>query len=317
MSLCPNCKVEMYEDGKLLRCTECYYTKDNPAVESSAPKGNKYIQEVNSMIRSYLVEARLGDSPVPWKAKWVVLDRRNYDSGRKYNGINRLLLSFSDDISFVTEESATKKGMTKADGAIPHLVIKWIVPYLNKAEKLLSKDAQEEIMKKKRPFMLAHEVYKSKDFNLPEKTYDGEKDNKKFDTIESFLSTVKIAIKEGGNVPGYNSNDDCIYIPRISQFDSSDDYYRQLFKALAHSTAIKGRLDRPAKKFQSDKEHGKEELIGEIAGAYMCHYFGIPVEENDVAYIDGWMRAIDADAYLLTSAAQQAEKIYKFFELAE
>jgi antirestriction protein ArdC len=321
MSLCPNCKMEMYEDGKYLRCHTCVYTKSNPAMESSPQggKGSKNIQQVNEEITQLLVEARLGDVPVPWKAPWVALDKRNFDSGRRYTGLNRLFLSFTDDVNFITKESAEKQGKTLSEGSKAHLVIKWVPTYLTKEERLLPKEEQAEIGKKKRPFMAAHFVYKAKDFGL-EKAVTGEKDNKKYASIEKFLETMPlrdVSLKEGSNSVGYSWAEDCIYLPKVTQFDSTDDYYRQLFKALAHATGTKSRLDRPDSKFKREDENGKEELIGEIASAYMCSYFGIPVGENDVAYIDGWLRAIEGDAYLLMSSAQQAEKIYKYLGFEE
>jgi len=47
----------------------------------------------------------------------------------------------------------------------------------------------------------------------------------------------------------------------------------------------------------------------------MCHYFGIPVDQNTAGYIDGWLKAIDGDPNLLVSAAQRAEDVLKFYGL--
>jgi antirestriction protein ArdC len=49
----------------------------------------------------------------------------------------------------------------------------------------------------------------------------------------------------------------------------------------------------------------------------LCHYFGIPVKENSVSYIDGWLTKIEDDPNCLVSAGQQAEKVLKYFGLAE
>jgi antirestriction protein ArdC len=280
-------------------------------------KGSKYIQEVNELIKGYLMEARLGDGIPPWQKEWITIPKRNYDSGRLYQGLNRWLLSLDAEISYITLESIQKRGLKKPD-ASPRVVINYIPPKLRKAEESLPEVEKKAILKKRFPFMITHLVYRAKDIEgLPEKAYEGIKDNKRYENIESFIDAQKakgLVVEEGGNSAHHVRHTEKISMPKIGQFESSEKYYRVFFHEMGHWTGT--HLKRDDKKFDRT-EYGKEELIAEMISAYVSHYFNIPMEENDFAYIDGWMKAIDADPYLLSSACAQAEKALKFLGLSE
>jgi hypothetical protein len=110
LTKCPNCKAELKEIGNKSECSECNYSISYlPKKES---KGSKYVQQVNRIIKDMLVESKLTGEPVPWKQPWIIIPKRNYDSNREYNGINRWLLSYSNDVSFITEKSIEKKGLS-------------------------------------------------------------------------------------------------------------------------------------------------------------------------------------------------------------
>ena len=57
-------------------------------------------------------------------------------------------------------------------------------------------------------------------------------------------------------------------------------------------------------------EYGKEELVAEMAAAFLCRRAGISpaVIENQAAYIQGWLKQIRQDKKLVISAASAAQK---------
>jgi len=283
----------------------------------------KVIEEVNKEIRNLLVESRLTGGLAPWQQPWVVIPKRNYDTGRQYNGINRVLLANDPEISYITHASAKKHGGEIIEGAKARIIVVWAPPSLKKVEKekldkgQISEGEAKQILRKRRPFSTLHYVFRSKDITgLETKTYEDDKKNKRFSTIEDFLSSLKqkgLKIEEGGNKAFYNEHD-TVLIPRIEQFDSPENYYRALFHEIAHWTGNENRLKR-GDKFDSSQEYGKEELIAEIAAGYLCQYFDISITENSVRYIDNWLTAINGDAFLVISAGQQAEKVLKYLEV--
>jgi len=319
MLTCPNGHGDLIQNGNGWKCPVCVYTMAARIPEKER-KIDKHLQTVNQEIRNMLVDARINDELVPWKRPWIILPKRNYDSGVCYRGINRWLLSFDPEIFYITPDSIKKKELKEPEGAIASIVVAFVPPKLSEKEKkTLPKIEQENLLRKRYPRMFSHCVYMARDVEgLPEKKLEEEKDNKRFKTIESFIKNVKkkgILIEEGGNRAQYFWDRDVITIPKISQFNSSEDYYRSLLHQVAHASGHESRLKRDEKKFKRYEEFGKEELVAEFASAYMAHYFGIPVEQNTTASIDGWLRALDGDSNLLVSAAQRAEAVLKFFDL--
>jgi len=314
---CPNgcgLTLEVKSDGSK-ECPTCHYSMS--AVKPR--EGNKHTQAVNQAIKEMLVESRLTGEPVPWKREHIIIDRRNYDSNRKYTGINRWLLAMDSDICYITADSIEKHGLVKADDAKPRYVVAWIPPRLTAADKTLPLDEQKKVLAKKRPFMVVNQVYRSKDTpGLPEKKFDTDKNNRRYDNVEEFIASIPgLTFEVGGNQPHYKKFADVVVVPRIEQYESSEAYYRDVLHEVAHWTGHQARLNRDEKKYQSGQEYGREELIAEMASAYLCHYFGIPVSENTVSYIDGWLLAIKADTNMLVSAGQQAEKVLDYFKLNE
>ena len=183
-----------------------------------------------------------------------------------------------------------------------------------KEEKKLPKDKQDELLSKRRPYMVIHEVYRAKDVEtLEPKTYEDDKDNKRFDNIDEFIKSTGVVLEEGGNQPRYSWSRDVIQVPRIQQYSSSEEYYRDLFHELAHWTGHESRLKRKT----VGKDAIREELVAEMCSGYLCAYFGIEINENSVAYIDHWIKQVDDDPYLMTSAGQRAEKALDYFKLTK
>jgi antirestriction protein ArdC len=115
---------------------------------------------------------------------------------------------------------------------------------------------------------------------------------------------------EGWNRACYDPGLDLVRIPRPEFFERRADYYSALFHELAHSTAHKRRLNRALSGRPGDREHGLEELIAEMAAAFLCGQAGIFEEtiDNSAAYLKAWLKSLRGDHRLVVSAAVQAQK---------
>ena len=120
-------------------------------------------------------------------------------------------------------------------------------------------------------------------------------------------------LEHGGGQAFYRPGNDKLRMPEPTRFRSSEEYYSTLFHEYAHSTGHSKRLDR---KLDSDPkpfgtpDYGKEELVAEMAAAFLCGHAGITptVIENQAAYVQGWLKTIKADKKLVISAAGQAQR---------
>jgi antirestriction protein ArdC len=75
------------------------------------------------------------------------------------------------------------------------------------------------------------------------------------------------------------------------------------------SSRIDRGLDSDPKPFGSP-DYGKEELVAEMAAAFLCGQVGIQptVIENQAAYIGGWLKQLKNDRKLIIAAASAGQK---------
>lgn len=136
------------------------------------------------------------------------------------------------------------------------------------------------------------------------------------DAINAYLAKtgVKVVSTQWGE-NSYRKDEDSVHIPQKSRFESEDAYYATLFHELIHSTALSDRMNRdiPAMAAMND-DASVEELTAEIGSAMLCGIFGLTLcFTNQVAYIQKWLRGLEADNMLFYRAAAAAEKAVKFF----
>ena len=120
-------------------------------------------------------------------------------------------------------------------------------------------------------------------------------------------------IEHKGFYAYYRPATDTVRIPEPAQFASASEYFSTLYHELAHSTGHSRRLNR---KLDIEPqpfgalEYGKEELVAEMAAAFLCRRAGISpaVIENQAAYIQGWLKQIRQDKKLVITAASAAQK---------
>jgi antirestriction protein ArdC len=108
----------------------------------------------------------------------------------------------------------------------------------------------------------------------------------------------------------------------MEQFDMVEEYYCAAFHELAHATGHSSRLDRKevtgCNPFGSE-DYSKEELVAEMAAAYLCGVTGIEqgTIENSAAYIQGWLKQLKDDRKLVIHAAAAAQKAADFIRHIE
>ena len=123
----------------------------------------------------------------------------------------------------------------------------------------------------------------------------------------------KPLIEHMGNRAYYDPRHDAITLPKLTSFESAEEYYSTAFHELSHSTMHESRLDRKVKdevhRF-GNEDYSKEELVAEMGASFLCGHAGIEnaVIENNAAYIQGWLKALKNDKSLLIHAAAQAQR---------
>lgn len=245
----------------------------------------------------------------PWKMPWKNGGAMSVN-GNYYRGINAILLSWQDynDNRWLTFNKVKQLGGKVKKGEKSFPVVFW--QFIVKNEK----DENGDTIIKKIPFLRLYNVFnveQCEGLKLPEnKVFNDE--NNSIEEAEAVWHNYagKPALCHNQSKAYYNMISDCISLPEMKQFNSSEEYYSTLFHEAVHSTGAKHRLDRlTADAFGSEK-YGKEELVAEIGSAILCQSVGITQTlENSAAYCKSWCKAIkEMPATAIISAASQAQK---------
>lgn len=116
-----------------------------------------------------------------------------------------------------------------------------------------------------------------------------------------------------GNSAHYDPVFDKIQMPHQEQFGTIEQYYRVLFHELIHWTSHKDRLNRSFPKLPQKKAYAFEELIAELGSAFMAADLGMDTNvRSSAAYIDTWMKELDADKMYFFKAVRFAHKAVEY-----
>ena len=256
---------------------------------------------------------------IPWKQPWNKKELpQNLINRIPYKGINMMLLSafnFERNL-FLTFKQIKGLSISLEKGAKSLPVVFWRWPELKKDEKEALAETDEK--KKAKPILRYYSVFNiSQCKNIPEKLIPPLLICQN-DPIESCARIVE-------NMPNrpeiqfvrqeafYNPSLDIVNVPDMKFFDSSESYYATIFHELVHSTGHESRLNRKdgmeSISFGSEK-YSNEELIAEIGACFLEAHTGISAKnfDNNVAYIDGWLRRLKKDGRFIVFASTQAQK---------
>lgn len=262
---------------------------------------------------------------IPWRKPWAGASGfpKNLISGKHYSGINLWMLHSSPygNPYWLTFKQAKALGGTvrKGEKGTPVVFTKELPPKLTEVPNETGGSDLLASSKKLGGRMLKYYVAFNADqcdgIQLPE---DGPRyQHDPIASAEAIAAGFPAAprIEHHGSRAFYRPAEDLVTMPERDRFTGAPEYYSTLFHELAHATGHKTRLDRLNEKAQFGSEtYGKEELVAEMASAYLCGKAGIEnaTLENSAAYIQGWLDAIKKDARLLVSAASAAQKAANF-----
>ncbi|KPM12518.1 ArdC family protein [Citromicrobium sp. WPS32] len=112
----------------------------------------------------------------------------------------------------------------------------------------------------------------------------------------------------GGDQAYYDVANDRVCVPPPSRYFEPINWNRTAFHELGHWTGSRSRLDRDQTgAFGSDK-YGREELVAEMAGAFVCAALGIEPTVRHSDYIGAWLDIMRADDRAIVRAASAASK---------
>jgi antirestriction protein ArdC len=150
-------------------------------------------------------------------------------------------------------------------------------------------------------------------------------DDGRMPTVDGFVANTGATLRHGGNRAFYSPAHDFVQMPTLAQFNTPACYYATLLHELAHWTSRDSRAPRPLGARFGDEAYAAEELVAELAAAFLCADLGVTNEPrpDHAAYLASWIRVLKADNRAIFKAASLAEKAAGFLhglqpaELAE
>lgn len=273
--------------------------------------------DIYNMVTTRIIE-QLEKGYIPWKKPWAnCLDGAfNRISRRPYSLLNQLLLSRAGE--YATFKQWDQIGGKVKKGERAEIVVFW------KIKEAAEKNENGEIEIKKIPILRYYNVFHISQVTnvlpLPKtENFDTNPIEKAESVLHNYIEREHITLSVGTSDRAfYNSFDDSITLPKITQFECAEEYYATAFHECGHSTLKSYRCDRESENksaYFGSENYSKEELVAEITSAAILHSMGLETSEtfqNSAAYIQSWLQVLKNDKKFIISASGKAEKAAKY-----
>ena len=123
---------------------------------------------------------------------------------------------------------------------------------------------------------------------------------------EALIAATKADFRIGGDQAFYVPSEDFIRIPHQTTYTDQINYYRTAFHELGHWTGHKSRLDRSLTSKFGTVDYAREELVAELATAFVCASLCIVPTVRHADYIGNWLQVLKEDARVIVKAASLA-----------
>jgi antirestriction protein ArdC len=113
----------------------------------------------------------------------------------------------------------------------------------------------------------------------------------------AFPSSTRISadFRIGGARAYYNTTGDFVQVPPPAAYFEPINWHRTAFHEFGHWTGHASRLDRDHSGLFGSKSYAREELVAEMAGAFVCASLGIVPTVRHADYIGTWLEVLRED----------------------
>lgn len=286
----------------------------------SFPRDNLYREITDKII------AELEQGVVPWVQPWTSGHQLsplglpiNGLTRRSYSGINILLLwAALEDHGFASPYWVTFKQCIAMGGSVrkgekgTHVYFAdRFVPHKEKARAEMDGDEAASIA-----FLKRYTVFNAEQCEgLPKgliATPEPKPEQQIVPEAEALIGAIGADFRVGGDQAFYVPSEDFIRIPQPAAYPDPINWYRTAFHELGHWTGHRNRLDRNLTTKFGTQDYAREELVAEMATAFVCASLGIVPTIRHADYIGNWLQVLKDDAKAIVRAASLASKASDF-----
>ena len=291
-------------------------TGKHPA--SGAGKPSLY-QEVTDRIIAELEQGR-----APWVQPWGRAKAglglpRNAATGRRYSGVNILILwGAVIERGFACQQWLTFRQALDLGGSVRKGERGTTVCY---ADRFIPKDEQERARREGDaaaavPFLKHFTVFNVAQCDglptLVGSTPEPLPERELIPQAEALIAATGADFRIGGARAFYVPSGDFIQVPPQPAFREQINYYRTCFHELGHWTGAAHRLARDLSGRAGSKPYAREELVAEMASAFVCAMIGVVPTVRHADYLASWLAVLREDNRAIFRAASQASKAADF-----
>ena len=293
------------------------------SVENTVAQREKidYVKKNREAVVNELIE-RMQNGKLTWAHFAQAALPMNGETGRKYNGANRFLLTFAiaangwTDPRFYTIKQVNAMGHSVKKGSHGCRVELWSSYDINQKKMVERKELREQLKDltdeefenycKKNIRMLSRQytVFNGEQVEGLEKYKAPVLDESKANVAcENVLSNSFCPILyDTKNEAYYAIQADEIHLPPRSKFTSLQQLYSTAFHEMAHATGHETRLKRDLSGNFGAAAYAKEELIAELTSVFMQQDLAVnlidgKMLDNHAAYLQDWLRSCKPDDF--------------------
>lgn len=286
-----------------------------------AATGADLYQEVTDRIVTAL-EAGVA----PWVRPWSVACEggrlRNGCTGHVYRGINVVLLAVAGFASarWYSYRQAQQLGGQVRKGEKGTRVIYW--QFIDRTTaNTQDADGDDGRTTKKIPLLKHFTVFNSEQITWsegsahavaePEATGNNN-DGDDYAHVHQLVDSTGARVEHHGVRAYYSSAEDQIVLPPRSRFDGLAAYHATLLHELAHWTGHGSRLDGNLTGRFGSESYAAEELVAQLASAFMCSAMGIDGRLQHAEYVGSWVKVLSNDKRAIFTASRLAQQAADF-----
>jgi len=132
------------------------------------------------------------------------------------------------------------------------------------------------------------------------------------EAAEALIASTLADVRIGGAEAFYSPSSDHVQLPPQPAFHHQIDYYRTALHELGHWTGHVSRLGRDQTGRFGSAAYAREELVAELAAAFLCAALGIEPTVRHADYLGSWLAVLRDDSRAIFRAASQASRAADF-----
>lgn len=293
-----------------------------PAQSRKLQRRDIHAEITNKLIAA--IEADPGQPVMPWRrASGPLFMPVNALTGNAYNGINVVSLWVSAEVSgysapvWATYRQWSELGCQVRKGEKSSLVV-FYKEYDSEPDPQNADDDGKRRVARASCVFNASQVDGYALPDAPEPLGPVER----LHAVDAFIAATAARIEHGGESAYYRPSTDHIQMPDEDLFCGTDTmsrgeaYYAVLTHELTHWSGAKHRLARDMGKRFGDAAYAAEELVAEIASAFLCAELGITQDTraDHAQYLAHWLKLLKDDSRAIFAAAAKASEAVAYLK---